>query len=520
MITTRRAFVGAGCILFGTLLGVGLLSAARAEEKVLNWGKPAEITSFDVQVAGTVTSWEMYQLVYETLLTTDADLKIQPGLAQSWEQPSSTTYILKLRPDAMWSNGRPVTSADVIGTFNRLNDPKVASYWARQLGTVKSTEAVDDHTVKVELAEAHTAFLSALAHITAAVIPAKEYEEASFDPTKQMLGSGPYIVVDHKQDESWTLARNPHYWRKGYPVADKIVAKIMPDESARIAALRDGRIDYTTFGNPDIGRLVANDKNIKVASQQTTNYFRIDVNAKRAESPFHDKRVRQAMNLALDREAIDNLVFAGTAAPDYPLPAAFGLKACHNVATYSQPRAKRLEMAKALLKEAAAPSLKVGLIATPSDPLFPRIAQVVQQNLADIGMHAEILQLPLAEYLSTVFTKGEFDFAISWLAGYTDPTMIISWWNPKYAAWNQTFQEDVPALDAALEEVKKMPVGAARDQRLDEICRMIDDGANLLALNSKIDYVAYRADKVAIRIDLRSGSSNTFQHVAEFKPLP
>ena len=511
----------AGVALLGVLLGCGLLSAtgASAEEKVINWGKPAEITSFDVQVAGTVTSWEMYQLVYETLLTTDTSLKLQPGLAESWEQSSPTTYVFKLRADAKWSNGRPVSSADVIGTFKRLNDPKVASYWARQLGSIKATEAVDARTVKIELAEPHTAFLPALAHITAAIIPAQEYESGSFDPSKQMLGSGPYMVVDHKQDESWTLARNPYYWRKGYPLADKIVAKIMPDEAARIAALRDGRIDYTTFGNPDIGRMVAGDKNIKVAPQQTTNYFRIDVNAKRAESPFHDKRVRQAMNLALDREAINNLVFAGSAAVDYPVPAAFGKQACRDVPTYAEPRAKRLELAKALLKEAAPASLKVGLIATPSDPLFPRIAQVVQQNLNDVGLQVEILQLPLAEYLSKVFTKGEFDFAISWLAGYSDPTMIVSWWNPKYAVWNQVFQEDVPALDAALEEVKKLPEGTARDQKLGEICRMIDDGANLLALDSKIDYVGYRADKVAIRIDPRSGSSNTFQYIAEFKPL-
>lgn len=519
MTRLPRGLSRAGAALLGVLLGCGLLPGADAEEKRITWGKPAEITAFDVQIAGTVTSWEMYELVYETLLTTDADLKLQPGLAESWEQTAPTAYVFKLRAEAKWSNGRAVTSTDVIGTFKRLNDPKIASYWARQLGSIKSMEAPDERTVKIELAEPHTAFLPALAHITAAIIPAREVEAGSFDPTKQMLGSGPYMIVDHKQDESWTLTRNPYYWRKGYPLADAIDVRIMPDESARIAALRDGRIDYTTFGNPDIGRLVAGDKDIKVLAQQTTNYFRIDVNAKRAQSPFHDKRVRQAMNLALDRDAINALVFAGSAAVDYPVPAAFGKQACHDVPTYAEPRAKRLEIAKALLKEAAPPSLKVDLIASPSDPLFPRIAQVVQQNLADIGMNVQILQLPLAEYLSKVFTQGEFDFAISWLAGYSDPTMVVSWWNPKYAVWNQVFQEDVPALDAALEEVKKLPDGPARDQKLGEICRMIDDGANLLALDSKIDYVGYRADGIAVRVDPRSGSSNIFQHIAEFKPL-
>jgi hypothetical protein len=97
--------------------------------------------------------------------------------------------------------------------------------------------------------------------------------------------------------------------------------------------------------------------------------------------------------------------------------------------------------------------------------------------------------------------------------------MVISWWNPKFAVWNQVFHEDVPALDQALEEVKALPVGAARDAKLAEVCRLIDDGANLLALVSKIDYVAYRTDAIKIRIDPRSGSSNTFQYAAEFEPL-
>ena len=89
---------------------------AHAADKTLVWGKPAEITSFDVHVAGTVTVWEMYEMVYETLLTADENLKVQPALAESWEQTSPTSYVFKLRPDAKFSNGRPVTAADVAGT--------------------------------------------------------------------------------------------------------------------------------------------------------------------------------------------------------------------------------------------------------------------------------------------------------------------------------------------------------------------------------------------------------------------
>jgi len=513
---SRRSLLALG-------LGASLLAVpagrAFAEEKVITWGKPGEITGFDVHVIGTVASWELFQLVYETLLTADENFDLQPGLAESWEQTSPTSYTFHLRKDAKWSNGRPVVADDVIGSLRRIINPETASYWAKQFGTIARMEAPDNHTVVVELEEPHTAFLPALAHISAAIIPIQEYEAGSFDPTSQLLGSGPFMVAEHKQDESWTLVRNPYYWRKGYPLADKLFAPIIPDESARIAALRDGRVDYTSFTNPDVPLLLARDRNVEVVPQQTTNYYRVDVNALSEKSPFHDRRVRQAMNLSLDREAIAQIAFGGTVSVDYPVPAAFQKQACRELPTYALPRAERLERARALLKEAGNTAPKIGIIATPANPMNPRIAQVVQQSMQEAGFQVEILQQPMAEYLQKVFTDGDFDMALSWLAGYTDPTMVISWWNPKFAVWNGVFQEDVPALDQALEEVKKMPVGAARDEKLAEVCKLIDEGANLLALVSKVDYIAYRDDQVAMKLATRTGSSNAFQYAAEYKPL-
>ena len=286
-----------------------------------------------------------------------------------------------------------------------------------------------------------------------------------------------------------------------------------------MAALRDGRIDFTTFENPDIAKMLSSAANIAVLPLKTTNYFRIDVNALSPKSAFNDQRVRQAMNLALDRDAINNLVFAGTTSVDYPVPAAFGKSACKATPSYALPRDQRLEKAKALLKEAGNEHPKVTLLATSSDPVFAMIAQVAQQSLADAGFEVQIQQPPMAEYLKRVFTDGDFDLAISWLAGYTDPSMVIAWWNPKFALWNQAFQQDVPALDNVLDQIKTMQDGPDRDAKLDEACKLIEDGANLLALVSKVDYVAYRSDRVKLKLPARSGSSNTFQYVAEFEPL-
>ena len=287
------ALAAAMGLAFGGLQWVG---PAVAADKVITWGKPAEIVGLDPHVSGINASWELFELVYETLLTTDANLKLQPGIAESWEQTSPTSYTFKLRADEKFSNGRALVASDVIGSLQRIKNPETASYWSVQLGNIAKMEAPDDHTLKIELEKPYTAFLPALAHITAAILPMKELKDGKFDPSKDVLGSGPFMVTEHKQDESWTFARNPYYWRKDEPKADKIVAPIIPDDSARMAALRDGRIDFTTFDNADAPQMLAQDKSITVKTQQTTNYYRVDLNALNPKSALHDKRVRQAMN--------------------------------------------------------------------------------------------------------------------------------------------------------------------------------------------------------------------------------
>lgn len=506
-----------GGVAAAALMSLGALPAL-AQEGTLTWGKPAEITGFDVHVAGTVASWEMYQMVYETLLTADEELGLQPGLAESWEQNSDTSYTLTLREGAAFSNGRAVTADDVIGSFERIKNPEVASYWSFQLGDIAKMEAVDDRTVTVELAAPQATFLPALAHITAAILPMQELRDGSFDPVQEMLGSGPFMVMEHKQDESWTLKANPHYWREGYPLAETLEVPIIPDESARIAAIRDGRIDFTTFENPDVQQMLGSISSVEIQPQQTTNYYRLDVNALKEDSPFSDKRVRQAMNLALDRDAINDFVFAGTSAPDYPVPAAFGKDACRDLDTYALPREERLERARSLLEEAGTTAPEVALTLSSANPVLGRIGQVVQQSLSEAGFEVEINQVPTAEYLQKVFTDGDFDFSASWLAGYTDPGMVIKWWDPNFAVWNLAFHENVPELSQKLQDLAGVSDPAARDTALTEICTMIDDGANILALVGKSDYVVYRDDQVAVKVSERSGSANTYQHIADFDP--
>jgi len=483
----------------------------------ITWGKPSEVLSIDAHLSADGTSWAMYYLVYDTLVTTTDDLKIAPGLAEAWEQPSPTTYIFKLRKNAAFSNGRPLTAADVVGSIKRLTDPKLGSYAGRQIGEVKLVVALDDHTVKLELAQPNTALLSVLSVSMTAIYPIQELESGAFDPAKEMLGSGPFMVAEHRQDQSWTLVRNPHYWREGYPIVDKVIVRIIQDDAARLAGLRDGSVDVANFENPDAPALLKGILNVEPIIQKTTNYFRLDVSALQDDSPFKDVRVRRAVALALDRQRIVDAVFGGESAVDYVIPQAFGKPVCRDHPDYVSPREERIAQARRLLQEAGAENLEVGIVASSVLVTFPRIAQVIQASLADVGINAQVEQVPVADWYQRVFSaKTDFDLALSWFAGYSEPTQIFSNWNPEWAGWSAGFMKPNAEYNKLVNDVRQVPDGPQRDRIIEQACQIIYDEANMLPLVSKPDYIGYRKDKIEARFSSVEGNFNTLKYITEF----
>ena len=315
----RMALVAGLVFAFGAAA-----TAAEMKGGTLVWGKPNDIDSFDAHTATNGVTWQVLFLVYETLIEPKGDLSFEPLLAESWEQPSPTTYIFHLRQNAKFSNGRAVTADDVVKSLMRLRDPELGSFWAQQTGPIAEIVADSARTIRIELDKPYSPLLAALSSVNASIVPMEELESGSFDISKEMLGSGPFMVAEHLQDESWTLKRNPHYWRAGHPIVDELKILIIPDDAARIAALRDGRVHIANFDSPDAPALLAGAANVETVVQQTTDYYRIDVQALPDKgSPFADQRVRQAMVLGLDRQKISELALAGTASVDYPVPSAF-----------------------------------------------------------------------------------------------------------------------------------------------------------------------------------------------------
>ncbi|HZH27401.1 MAG TPA: ABC transporter substrate-binding protein [Azospirillaceae bacterium] len=487
-------------------------------QTTLTWGKPSEVLSTDPHLSGDGTSWTVFYLIYDQLMGTTDDLKPAPGLAEAWEEASPTSYLFRLRQNAKFSNGRPVTSADVVGSLKRLTDPKLGAAWGRQLKSIKDVVAVDERTVRIDLSEPLTSLLSILSVATTSILPIKEMETEGFDPAKSLMGSGPFAVKQHLQDEAWTLERNPHYWREGHPKADQLVIRIMPDDTTRIAALREGRVDFATFENPDTPRLLNAVPNVGVHIQKTPNYFRLDVSAIQETSPFRDDRLRKAMSYALDRQKIVQIVFGGNSAPEYVVPAAFDPPAaCREHPSYTMPRAERVKLAKDLVRQAGAENQKINIIASSVLVTYPMIAQVIQRDLREIGLQAEIQQVPAAEWYQRVFVeKTDFHMAVSWFAGYSDPAMIMNWWAPGAAPAYAGFVKPVEEYGQVLDKVRTLPAGPERAQAMGRACEIVYEAANILPLVNKPDYIGFRRDLVDLKFAEVEGNFDVLKYAEEF----
>ncbi|MET8977051.1 ABC transporter substrate-binding protein [Streptomyces sp. NPDC004539] len=466
-----------------------------------------EAGGLDPQTAATARSWSIESLVYEPLVTIGPKFDVQPLLASSWKQPSATTYVFTLRPGVKFSNGRAVTPADVVGSLQRLLKSKAA--YAAQLGPVTSVTASGPAEVTVRLAKPYTPFLAALANTPAAVLPMKEIDSGALDPAKEMLGTGPFVVKDHKQDQYWNFARNTGYRDAGNVHVSELKIEIVPQETARLAALRSGSAGLVNFNNVDsVGQLKGTGK-AEVVGQTNSDFYYLIQNSKNAASPLADEKVRFALNSALDREEIASVALGGQAEPTGVTPSVLP-GACD---PKTLPAASAKAPDTAALKKAGTLRLAVYT----SEPAVGQIAQVIQQQLGRAGVTVKIQKYDDTTYTSKVFgAKPDFDLALGWYAGYVDASMVSRWWNPVLAGFSSTFLTDDKTLDALIDRAGTEPAGTARTKTLAELCARVDTGAQMLPLVSRPTVIGYRTDKVSPTLRAAEGYGNVLRDIVRY----
>ncbi|KPI11572.1 ABC-type transporter, periplasmic subunit [Actinobacteria bacterium OK074] len=466
-----------------------------------------EADGLDPQTATTARSWSIDSLVYETLVTVGPKFEVEPLLASSWQQPSATEYVFTLRKGVTFSNGRALTTADVVGSLRRLL--KSQSAYAAQLGPVKSVTATGTDRVTVELSQAYTPFLAALANSPAAILPMKEIDDGSLDVKKEMLGTGPYVVKNHKQDQYWNFTRNPEYRAADTVKVKDLKIEIVPQEAARLAALRNGTASFVNFNNVDSMDQLTGTRNAKVVSQTNSDFYYLIQNSRNPDSPLADQKVRFALNTALDREEIAAVALGGAAEPTGVTPSVLP-GACSPA---------KLPGATAKTDTAALKNLgTLRLAVYTSEPAVGQIAQVIQQQLAKAGVTVKIEKFDDTTYFSDkVFgPKPDFDLAVGWYAGYVDPAMVSRWWNPRLAGFSSTFLTDDKTLDHLIDTAGSEPTGSARTRTLAKLCARVDTDAQMLPLVTRPSVLGYRTDQVSPTLGAGEGYGNFLRDITDF----
>lgn len=512
----RALLVGsAGVAVPGLLSGCGQretpASAAPSATPVaggtVTWGKSLEATQLDPVSSSLGSSWDLIQIVYDTLVSVDDKLNVVPGLAE-WATPSPTTYVFTLRQGPKFSNGRPLTADDVVGTFRRILDPESGSGLAGWIGTDTRVEKVDDRTVRFTLAQPLRTFLPALTGAAASILPIQEIESRQLDPTRALMGTGPFMVESHQENRRWELVPNPH--ASEVPQAKRLVIEIITDTNARIAALRDGSIDFSEFSEPDAKNLLAGVPGVTVDVQERTDFHILQLNTQGDTTPFSDARVRQAIAYGIDRDRIRNVALGGIGELTGVISATFGEEAVPPTITRDTAKAK------SLLAEAGRSDLRFEII-YPS-ALAGNIAQVIQQSLAEIGVEVKTTSLEQGVWVQRAWVDdpAKMDATVAYYAAYAGPTMAMVNWSPKLAAgFGEGFEPDDPKITEVILAAWQAPdAQAAETARAAALA--LEEQASTIPLVTRPITIAYRSDKIRARIAERDGNIDPMRYVADF----
>ena len=473
----RSTSLLASSLLFGMLGGC---ADAGTNAGTLRYYLSADPVTLDPALSTDVQSGEVVTMLFDNLVRFDADARLQPGLATRWETDSTgAIYTFHLRSGVTFHDGRPVKAEDVRASVVRAlaPDAKGGRQWpllpirgarafaAGDASGLAGIAVPDDSTVVFTLEEPLNIFPAFLAMPVAAIVPTPTPAGFSQNP----VGSGPWKFVSWSHDDALVLARNEQYWG-GAPKSDSIRIRIIPEALTQAAEFEAGQLSIVEIPFSETRRWEQSHGD-RLQRRPAIRDVYISINTTRG--PLKDPRVRRALNHAVDVETMLATVMSGRgvrAAGAIP-PGIVGHDSSRAPYAHDPAEAKRL------LTEAGYPDgFSVRLWRTQRAELA-RIAQSVQQSLAEVGVRAEIVERD-ATSARAAARNGEADLFLSdWYADYPDPenfTYPLFHSRSKGPGGNYAFLDD-PTLDTMIvrlrtttDTVEKARLARAADARIFE----------------------------------------------------
>jgi peptide/nickel transport system substrate-binding protein len=465
-------------LLLALMLCLGMTIAGIAQEKILVFGSSGDASRLDPADVTDGESIQRMDNIFEGLVEYESgSTEIKPCLAESWEvSEDGKEIVFHLRKDVKFHDGTDFNADAVLFSFARQYDPEHPyheygewAYWGYMFSDVDRVESrvpqqlysfktieneeiivskVDNYTVKIILKDPNASIMTSLAMFTVAIVSPTNAEQYKEDAFSHPCGTGPFKFVEWVKDDHITLEANENYWRER-PKLDKLIFKVIPDPSARLLALEVGEIHGMEYPNPaDFERIEANPDLVLMSEPgmnigymaMNTGYGYIDKNkngVKDANEPLEKtpgyyepltkKEVRQAINMAIDKEAIVRDIYMGTASVAKNGMPPFMLGYNDEIEDYPYDP----ERAKELLAEAGYPdgfevTLHVMPVSRPYmfDPT--KIGEAIQSYLAAVGIDVNFYQVDWGTYLQETEAGQHQMCMLGWTGDNGDPDNFMN----------------------------------------------------------------------------------------------
>lgn len=468
------------------LLALGV-SGFAAQAASLRLGIANDALSMDPIASSDNPSIMTQLLIYDQLVRPSKDgTKLEPGLAEKWTvSQDGKEYRFTLRDNAKFSDGKPVTAKDVAFSLKRAASE--TSQWGRFFRPIKVFEIVDDRTIVMKLDQPFTPMLNNLALFSASILPADLVEQQGTKFFEKPVGAGPFVLEQWNRGAKQVLSRNKNYWKPGKPTIDGAELQIIGEDNARVLKLRAGELDAIVGIPPNQVEGLKGDANIKVGVAPVFRAELVQLNT--TKKPFDDPRVRQALNYAVNKDAIIKGILRGNGTV---ATSSLPVMAYHNESLKPYPH--DLAKAKELLKEAGyADGIKTTMLVSSGSVTHRQVASAIQANLREAGVSVELQTIESSSMFSTT-KSGNYEMSLSYTTSDTiDPDQLVGFTaiNPERANAFHTQWKD-PRVNELYELERRTPDGEPRGKMFQEIEARVHEGAPFIFLYNQAETYASR----------------------------
>lgn len=486
-------------VLAIALLVVSLMLAAlqpvSAQADTLTIASGTDIENTNIHLVTSSPSFSVLEHIYEPLFSMNEEGVLEPLLAESIEATADNVYLVKLKEGISFTDGTPFNAEAVKANLDWVLNAENGAAFRFLLvvgGEPAAVEVVDEYTVQITTSVPFAPLPAHLSHGALAMISPAAIEQGTEFLASNAVGTGPYTLTSWARDEQVVLTRNADYWGEA-PALETLIFKVVKEDGARMVEIESGIVDVAVRVPPaDIPRLEA-DPNIDVVVTPGLRTIYVFFNV--TQAPFDDVRVRQAVNYAVDVQAIVDNLFEGAALTSTApfAPPIFG---------YSEqtPYARDVERARELLAEAG---VEPGTVVTLYHPTGryvqdALVADAIRAQLAEVGLEVELQTLEWPQYVPYVrrpAPENDVQFA---MLGWGTPTMdadyaLFALFHSSEVppGFNGSFYQN-PEVDALLEAGRSTLDPEARQAAYAEAISIIWEDAPWLFLYSEIQVTAIR----------------------------